>query len=505
MRFSSKYIPALVAFCMASTALSTAAHAYRSAHDTPLLGMHLKNPSGRPAIYQTSRPQALSRSAAPLYPQRFDASARIQTPEVADVASPPLKSAPVKTAEPQARLATATSPTITASPAPSKTSNVNHSGVIQLASNHAVPMDEASALAIPVSKMQLPPPPVTDKLPQLTKTPQTAVTPLQARALPAVRSLPATPAAAAPITAVGKDLIEPGISYAPDPQVKSAPAAPNAIPAPAAIRPVAAAPTTALSPEVKEALNRFPSRLDTPSTQPAKLGISRVSPDIQKLETPRKIDAAYEAAGIKIEVRRSGLDTNHELVRAYDQMMAGNNSEAAAIYRNILSTEPDQQEALFGLAALLHRSGANDKARPLYARLLKLNPQHREGLNNFISLAAEEAPESALLELERLRLRNPDFSPIHAQMGMLYAKLGQFEQARSALLSAIQLAPENPVYTYNLAVILDKNGQRADAAALYAALLKSTSGALPVSREAIQRRYNYLTESLAQQGSQFPG
>ncbi len=463
----------LVATCLASV---SPAFAYNSTRETELLGMHTAVKSNTPAYYSTSRPASVGRNVMPLYPERFSEEAT--------------KPAPLETVN---VAATEPSPQLHALPADAPAD----SGSIQMAMN-----DATSPLAIPVKEMRLPPPPSNDTIraynasqPAAAQIPENDLQPI------------ARPVAAPAPVAANKDIIEPGISYAPDPAAapfgtaaapKEVPDAPTVLGTPSTN--MAASMQPKLSPTSKQVLAKYPPHLgQAPATGTGKFKVDRVSPDITKIVAPNKVEASYEAAGIKIEVRRAGLDTNHELNNAYDALMAGNTTEAINTYRDILSVEPNNQEALFGLAATLHRLGVTDKARPLYARLLQINPQHREALNNYLSIAGDEAPQEALLELEQLRLRNPDFSPIPAQMGSLYARMGQFSQARSMMMTAIQLAPENLVYQYNLAVMLDRQGEYADASALYGALLKAkqNGATLPVDAEKIQKRYNFLSNNMA--------
>lgn len=362
------------------------------------------------------------------------------------------------------------------------------------------PLPENTALeptASPVTPLAADPAP--KPAPHVAASPL-AVPNLQPRALPKIVK-PAT------VPSGNKDIIEPGISYAPEPAGAAIVNLPktSSVASPANHE-VAHTPeiqanreSKNLSDESRALLARFPNAIDSPKlNKTTDVEVNRISPDITKIVAPKTVEASYEAAGIKIEVSRPGLDTDYELARAYDALMAGNTRDAIGVYRNILSAEPYNEEALFGLAATLHRIGRIEKARPLYATLLKRNPNHREALNNLLSLIGDEAPEDAIIELGHLRARNPDFSPIPAQMGLLYAKLGQFEQARAELLHAIALAPENLAYQYNLAVILDQQGNYDDAAALYASLLKANrNGAnLPVDVAQIHKRYSFLSEQL---------
>lgn len=282
---------------------------------------------------------------------------------------------------------------------------------------------------------------------------------------------------------------------------------PNENPPVAFSKPIATASTETLSNASKDILSKFPSKLD--STVPAakgkgqKLAINRISPDIQAIANPKQKIESFDAVGLSIKVQRPGLDTNFELNRAYTALNSGDTTLAAQTYKNILSTEPRNEDALFGLAATYHRIGDLERARPYYAQLLKVNPNHREGLNNFLSLVSSEAPQEALAELERLEQRNPDFSPIPAQQASLLSKNGFPEQAREKMLRAIELAPDNLTYTYNLAVMLDRQGKYLDASALYRLLIDAAlkGQKIPSSLDIIQKRLNFIATNSAANAS----
>lgn len=264
---------------------------------------------------------------------------------------------------------------------------------------------------------------------------------------------------------------------------------------------IAAAPVVPAAPQLSDAsrsiLSKFPSKLNGPAAVKGNgqtLAINRLSPDIKAIATPEAKVDSYSATGLSIKVQRPGLDTNFELNRAYSALNAGDTATAIETYRNILSTEPKNEDALFGLATTYHRIGNLDQARPYYAQLLTVNPNHREGLNNFLALVSDEAPQEALAELERLEQRNPDFSPIPAQQAALLSKSGFADQAREKMLRAIELAPDNLTYKYNLAVMLDKQGNYADASALYRLLIDASlkGQKIPAPLEAIQKRLNFI-------------
>lgn len=344
---------------------------------------------------------------------------------------------------------------------------------------------------------------------------KTTPAPAPVRAAPIVVAEP-TPVAVAPAS-VNTGFI------APAPLIAQAPAAPMVVAQPVVVpertgtvppaslpapRPVvvAAAPQPVddispvvqpdLSSQSREVLGNVPSRIDSPKVATAqRVKLDRVSPQIQEVLGKEAQEENYESVGLSIKVRRPGLDTNYELNNAYQSLMGGDTTRAIAIYKEILSVEPRNEDALFGLAATYHRLGLETQARPFYANLLKVNPNHREGLNNFLVLVSNESPEDALPELERLELRNPDFSPIPAQIAIVYDKLGYPEQARDKMVRAIELAPENLTYKYNLAIMLDRQKQYADAVALYRLLIQAALNGeqVPASLDSMQKRLNYIT------------
>jgi Flp pilus assembly protein TadD len=282
---------------------------------------------------------------------------------------------------------------------------------------------------------------------------------------------------------------------------------PAAMPEPLAASSAPMAPAPQLSDASRDILSKFPSKINSAAAIKTagkqKLSISRMSPDIKAIVAPDPKVESYDAAGLSIKVQRPGLDTNFELNRAYSALTAGDSQVAIETYKNILSTEPKNEDALFGLAATYHRIGDLEHARPYYAQLLKVNPNHREGLNNFLALVSDEAPQEALAELERLEQRNPDFSPIPAQEATVLNKLGYADQARDKMLRAIELAPDNLTYKYNLAVMLDKQGNYVDAGALYRLLIDASlkGQKIPASLEVIQTRLNFITTAAAAHGT----
>ena len=264
---------------------------------------------------------------------------------------------------------------------------------------------------------------------------------------------------------------------------------------PAVIEPTGIVPTATLSPESKEILSLAPSGIDSRKhfKTPDPIIIRRT--DAAAGNIPTVDYRAHEEMGLKIEVRKPPVNVEEYLEQAYDNLMKGNKEVAIGFYNEVLRIEPKNEMALFGLATTYHKDGRVAEARELYGRLLAANPSHREGLNNFLALVSEESPQDAVGQLLELEASNPDFSPIPAQLGILYNKIGEPQRAAEKLARALSLSPDNIPYKYNLAITMDKLGQYKQATDLYFELVDAYNRGetVPGDIEGLRNRAIFLS------------
>lgn len=203
------------------------------------------------------------------------------------------------------------------------------------------------------------------------------------------------------------------------------------------------------------------------------------------------LDAVIKTARKDLENTDSSLLLTH----AYEAQMSGQYELARMFYQTVLDQSSTNETAQFGLATIYHKTGKIPQAQSLYSTILNKNPRHQGALANLLSLIGDESPENALEELRRLEAVNPTFSPLPAQIAMIYAKQKKWDQAIVYLSKALTLSPENILYRYNMAVISDRAGYREQAMLQYQQLLKQgyAGTQLPISLRQLHERVAYLS------------
>jgi len=212
---------------------------------------------------------------------------------------------------------------------------------------------------------------------------------------------------------------------------------------------------------------------------------------VARLETGTE-RTAQAVDALHVRQARSGVT---EALDAGRQALAVGDIETALyFYAAAIAREPENARGMFGYAAALQANGDTAAARSAYGRLLAVDPDHAEALNNLIALGAESDPEAALATLEAVRRRNPDSAPLLAQMARIEARLGRAGAAIRRLHRAVDLAPDEPVYALNLAVLLDGAGRSGEALGHYERVLRAAYAGAPLAADIgeIEARAGYL-------------
>ena len=146
------------------------------------------------------------------------------------------------------------------------------------------------------------------------------------------------------------------------------------------------------------------------------------------------------------------------LMAAYEALEAGDYPRAKMLYNEVVRTEPRNIDALLGLGAIALKENRPDDAGRYFSRVLEAEPRNSHAQAGLITLIGGADPLAAESRLKLLLAREPS-AFVYFTLGNLYAEQGKWPGAQQAYFQAVQLQPDNPDYTFNLAVGLEHLGQ----------------------------------------------
>ena len=141
---------------------------------------------------------------------------------------------------------------------------------------------------------------------------------------------------------------------------------------------------------------------------------------------------------------------------AYAALTQGRTAEAAAAYKAALAENPEERDALLGLAYIAHQAAREEEARDLYQRVLRQepnNPSARAGLLiQTLSNDAEDVSGSS----RDIAEQNPGSAAAQSVLGHSLVRQGRLSDAQQAFQRAHALEPGVALHAFNLAVALDR-------------------------------------------------
>ncbi len=259
------------------------------------------------------------------------------------------------------------------------------------------------------------------------------------------------------------------------PPLAAAPAAPAAMPeAPAAATvtpPVGsqpAAPATGASPTGAAPAAAPPAVPATTPTVPAAprgpVFARRGAPASSAATAPQP-GPARRARDITVTPAR--VQSDPVLEDAYQAYNAGDLARAHDNYRQVLRSNPDNRDALLGLAALETQAKRYDAADRYYTRLLELDPRDAHAQAGLIGLRGQADPLAAESRLKNMIAAQPEASFLHFTLGNQFAAQGRWAEAQQAYFHAYASDPEHADFAYNLAISLDRMHQTKPALEYY--------------------------------------
>ncbi len=298
--------------------------------------------------------------------------------------------------------------------------------------------------------------------------------------------LVATPPVADPVPAANVVPLDPGTAAPTGANVPTSATATPAAPS-EAVFPAASAARAPVSPAPPRAAVSRSARASDPDDA------SAAAPRVRVVRAQGAVGAA-PARDTQIEVRRveATRNVNPTLVGAYQAFVAGDAAGARGQYQRVLQQEPDNRDALLGMAAIAANRGQSAEAGSFYARLLELDPSDAQAAAGMAALQSGD-PGQAESRLKSVLATSPESGAALFALGNLYAQQARWPEAQLAYFRAVGSEPANAGYAFNLAVSLDKLNQKKLALDYYRrALQLAQKGGATVDQAATTARIRQL-------------
>ena len=210
-------------------------------------------------------------------------------------------------------------------------------------------------------------------------------------------------------------------------------------------------------------------------------------------------ESVLSAGGIRDEgfqLTRSAVTPriNPKVLSGYEAFQRNDLATAEIDYRAVLRTNPNNRDALLGLAAIAVKKNRVALAGQIYREILRVDP--RDSIAKSALLGLQAAPSTANESQLKLMLdREPDSAHLHFGLGNYYASQARWAEAQNAYFNAFRLDSKNPDYAYNLAIGLDHLAQSEAALEYYRLALELATGTTPgFATAAVKKRIESITQ-----------
>jgi tetratricopeptide (TPR) repeat protein len=174
----------------------------------------------------------------------------------------------------------------------------------------------------------------------------------------------------------------------------------------------------------------------------------------------------------KLKIKPTVSAVTDTLRRATAHHQRGQLGEAEQLYRQVLTRQPKNFDALHLFGVLMHQRGMSLEALALIREALKANERSAAALSNqAIVLAALDRTDDALVSYDRAIALKPDFAEALNSRGNVLIKLGRTADALASYEQAVAADPRFIDAQVNSATALRLLGRDTDAAGAYARAL----------------------------------
>lgn len=196
---------------------------------------------------------------------------------------------------------------------------------------------------------------------------------------------------------------------------------------------------------------------------------------------------ASESASISVTKSQPQANVNPTLMGAYEAYNAGKDSQALALYKQVLRNDVRNVDALLGLGAIASRQGRSADANGWYGKVLEVEPRNSIAQAALLDSRASGDVQGNESRIKNMLAKQPDDANLHAALGGLYAEQNQWPAAQQAYFDAYRLhaSADN---AFNLAVSLDQMGKSKLALPYYQRALEQATDGSGIDRASLEDR-----------------
>jgi len=157
-----------------------------------------------------------------------------------------------------------------------------------------------------------------------------------------------------------------------------------------------------------------------------------------------------------------------QLANAVQQHQAGRLPEAEQLYRQVLTRDSGNADALHLLGVVTHQKGRPDLAIDLIRRAIAINPMEASFHTNLgVACKALGRRDEAITCYRTAIDLNPRQPEAHNSLGNALAGSGRLDEAMISYRTAISLRPDCAEAHYNLGITFKEQGRAEDSVACY--------------------------------------
>jgi Tfp pilus assembly protein PilF len=181
-------------------------------------------------------------------------------------------------------------------------------------------------------------------------------------------------------------------------------------------------------------------------------------------------------------VKRSSAEApavSPALNSAYIALTQGDYTVAKHQYQIVLQDDPLNLDANLGLATVAASTGDLSAAQRFYRTALEIDPKNSVAHAGLAAIQMNQNAQGSENQLKAQIASEPQQAPTYSTLGHVYVTQGKWGEAQQAFFEAYRLDPTNPDHAFNLAVSLDRLGQRKLAREYYGKALSHAASRPP--------------------------